>query len=256
MNKAIVLSSGGVDSTTCVGLAVKELGANNVITVSVLYGQRHSREIECADKVAKYYGLRHEVLDLSPIYKYSNCSLLAQSTQEVPEGDYASQINKSDTGVVATYVPNRNALMLNAVAALGLSIFPNDNVQIWLGAHSDDAAGNAYPDCSQKFTDMMGAAISEGTDGQVSLVAPLVNMNKAQVVASGLAIEVPYQLTTSCYNGGECACANCGTCIDRILAFKTNRVIDPITYGVHVDWSGCNKIGYLLDAYKEAEANA
>lgn len=230
MKKAVVLSSGGVDSSTCVSLAVKEFGAENVVTVSVHYGQKHSKELECADDIAKYYNVRHEVIDLSQIFKYSNCSLLSHSTEDVPEGSYAKQIDRSATGVVSTYVPNRNCLMLSAIASFGLSLFPNDEVHIYLGAHADDAAGNAYPDCSKEFTDAIAKAIWIGTDCQVIVETPLVELNKAEVVRMGLELSTPYHLTWSCYNGHDRACQNCGTCVDRIEAFRANNAIDPIEY--------------------------
>lgn len=228
--KALVLNSGGVDSTTCVGIAVNDLGARNVTTVSVFYGQKHSKELECAENIAKHYNVDHRVLDLSNILKDSNCSLLAHSTEEIRHESYADQIAKDGEGKVSTYVPFRNGLMLSAVAALAQSLYPNDDVDIYLGAHADDAAGNAYADCSQEFTDTIGEAINIGTYGKVHLVAPLVNFNKAQVVAEGLKLNVPYHLTWSCYEGHEKACGTCGTCIDRLSAFKSNGVEDPIEY--------------------------
>ena len=228
--KALVLSSGGCDSTVCVSKAVRDFGIDNVVTVSVSYGQKHSKELECAAKIAKHYNLRHEVIDLSQIFKYSNCSLLQQSTEDVPEGSYAEQIGRSETGVVSTYVPYRNGLMLSAIASLGLSLFPDAEVYIYLGAHADDAAGNAYPDCSKEFTDAVAKSIELGTDHKVKVVTPLVEMNKAQVVELGLQLNAPFELTWSCYKGHDKACANCGTCIDRINAFRANGVPDPIEY--------------------------
>ena len=146
--KALVLNSGGVDSTTCVGLAVKKFGSNNVSTVYVRYGQKHVKELECAKKIADHYHVKHYELDLSNILQYSNCSLLGHSTENVPEKSYADQIKENGEGKVSTYVPFRNGLMLSAVAALAQSIYPEDYVDIYLGAHADDAAGNAYADCS------------------------------------------------------------------------------------------------------------
>lgn len=229
MKKAIVLSSGGVDSTTCVSLAVKEVGECNVTTVSVYYGQKHSKELECAEKIANYYGVSHRVIDLSKtgIMDGSNCPLLAQSTEEIPEHSYAEQIAENGEGMVSTYVPFRNGLMLASMAAVAMSIYPDDEVDIYLGAHADDAAGEAYADCSEAFTDAMDLAISIGTYGKVHLKAPLVNMNKAQVVGTGLELGTPYELTWSCYKGGEKPCGKCGTCIDRANAFKANGVEDP-----------------------------
>lgn len=229
MKKAIVLNSGGVDSTTCVGVAVDELGKDNVMTVSVFYGQRHSKELECAEKVAKFYGVRHKVIDLSKtgIMDGSNCPLLAQSTTDIPEQSYAEQIEKNGEGMVTTYVPFRNGLMLASVAALAMAEYPDDEVSIYLGAHADDAAGNAYADCSKAFTDAMYQAINIGTYEKVSVVAPFVGLNKSQVVKKGLELGVPYELTWSCYKGGKKPCGKCGTCIDRAAAFAANGVDDP-----------------------------
>ena len=226
-DKALVLSSGGVDSTTCVGLAVKEYGHENVSTVSVFYGQKHDKELKCADLIAKYYNVAHYKLDLSNILKYSNCPLLKASTEEIPEMSYSEQIEKNGEGKVTTYVPFRNGLMLSSVAALAQSIYPDYHVHIYLGAHADDAAGDAYADCSQEFTDSMREAIRIGTYGKVHVEAPLVNMNKAGVVKLGLSLNVPYELTWSCYEGGEKPCGKCGTCIDRAAAFAANEVEDP-----------------------------
>lgn len=227
MKKALVLSSGGVDSTTCVGIAVKAVGSENVSTVSVFYGQKHNKELECADKVAEFYNVKHYVLDLSNVLQYSNCSLMKNSTEEIPMMSYAEQIEKNGEGKVSTYVPFRNGLMLSAVAALAQSIYPDDDVDIYLGAHADDAAGRAYADCSEEFTSAMNTAIVIGTYGKVRVVAPLVNLNKAGVVKLGLSIGVPYKYTWSCYAGGDKPCGHCGTCIDRAKAFEENRISDP-----------------------------
>ena len=227
MKKALVLSSGGVDSTTCLGIAVKDVGSENVSTVSVFYGQKHNKELECADKVAKFYSVKHYVLDLSNVLQYSNCSLMKNSTEDIPMMSYAEQIEKNGEGKVSTYVPFRNGLMLSAVAALAQSIYPDDDVDIYLGAHADDAAGRAYADCSEEFTSAMNTAIVIGTYGKVRVVAPLVNLNKAGVVKLGLSIGVPYKYTWSCYAGGDKPCGHCGTCIDRAKAFEANGIADP-----------------------------
>lgn len=120
--------------------------------------------------------------------------------------------------------------MLSSVAAFAVSKYPDSIVHIYLGAHADDAAGSAYADCSKEFTDAMYEAISIGTYGKVKVEAPLVNMNKAEVVKTGLELNVPYRLTWSCYEGGDVQCGTCGTCIDRKNAFKANGVEDPVPY--------------------------
>lgn len=235
--KAMVLLSGGLDSATCLGIAVTQFGADNVVAVSAQYGQKHIHEVSCADDLAHYYNVRHEFLHLSNIYQFSNCSLLSSSTESVPDGSYEEQQKSSNNDKVSTYVPFRNGVLLSAVAALAQSIYPDDEVDVYIGIHKDDAAGNAYADCSVEFADAISEAISIGTYRKVRIVSPLVNMNKAQVVKKGMELGVPYRLTTSCYKGGEKACGKCGTCIDRINAFKANRIADPIEYEIEIDWN-------------------
>ena len=223
--KAMVLSSGGVDSTTAVGLAVSRYGKENVIALSISYGQKHDKEIFAAKKVAEYYGIEQIFMDLSVIFKDSNCSLLQQSKEEIPEESYAEQIKKrKGEKPVSTYVPFRNGLFLSTAASIALS---HDCEVIYYGAHADDSAGFAYPDCSPMFHDAMNTAIWEGSGHQLKIEAPFVHKKKSEVVKIGLELGVPYELTWSCYEGGEKPCGKCGTCIDRAAAFAENGVKDP-----------------------------
>lgn len=223
--KALVLSSGGVDSTTALALAIEKYGKENVVALSVSYGQKHDKELRAAKAVAEYYGVEQLFLDLSLIFQYSNCSLLQQSDQEIPEESYAQQIEKTGgTTPVSTYVPFRNGLFLSAAASVALS---KECSVIYYGAHADDAAGAAYPDCSQAFHDAMNQAIYEGSGKQLRIEAPFVGKTKADIVALGLKHHAPYQLTWSCYEGKEEPCGKCGTCIDRAKAFAANGVSDP-----------------------------
>lgn len=225
--KAIVLSSGGVDSTTCLGIAVKEMGNENVSTLSCFYGQKHFKELLAAKRIAMTYGVKHYEVDVSALLSFSNCSLLTRSTEEVPSQSYAEQIRERGEGMVSTYVPFRNGLFLAAVATLAMSIYPEDYVDVYYGAHADDAAGRAYADCSPEFMRAMNEAVNIGTYGKVRVVDPLIDINKAQVVKQGLKLGVPYELTWSCYNGGDRPCGKCGTCIDRAEAFRLNGIPDP-----------------------------
>ena len=232
-NRAIVLSSGGIDSTTCVAYAVDYFGKQNVCTVSFLYGQKHSKELDCAKAIADYYGVNHYVLNISEILKYSDCPLMQNSTKDVELGSYSDQVTRNKDGMVSTYVPFRNGLMLSAAASLAFSLNPEEKTDIVIGAHADDAAGNAYADCSFDFISSIDEAINIGTYGKIGIVAPFVNSNKSQVVACGLKLNVLYNLTWSCYLGGNKSCVKCGTCIDRINAFKLNGIVDPIEYEVN-----------------------
>ncbi|MBE6009708.1 MAG: 7-cyano-7-deazaguanine synthase QueC [Lachnospiraceae bacterium] len=222
--KALVLLSGGVDSATSLAMLCKEHGAENVVALSISYGQKHEKELLASERLAEYYGVEHLYLDLTPIFQYSNCSLLSHSDQEIPQEDYATQLDGQEGKPVTTYVPFRNGLFLSVAASVALS---KGCEIVNYGAHRDDAAGQAYPDCSQEFYDAMNAAIVEGSGGQARLEAPFVGMTKAEVVKIGLKLHVPYQMTWSCYEGGEKPCGHCATCIDRAKAFAANGVKDP-----------------------------
>ncbi|KIR03067.1 Queuosine Biosynthesis QueC ATPase [Lachnospiraceae bacterium TWA4] len=223
--KALVLVSGGVDSTTCLGLAVDKYGKDNVVALSISYGQKHTKEVTCAKQVTDYYGVEYLTLDLSKMFEFSDCSLLSHSDVEIPHESYAEQLEKTDGKPVSTYVPFRNGLFLSSAASIALS---KDCEVIYYGAHSDDAAGSAYPDCSEVFNNAMNQAIYEGSGRQLHIEAPFVNLTKAEVVKKGLELKVPYELTWSCYEGGDKPCGVCGTCVDRQKAFELNGVVDPI----------------------------
>lgn len=222
--KALVLFSGGLDSTTCLALAVEKYGADNVLALSVSYGQKHTKEIDAAKAVAAYYGVKLQTLDLAAIFADSDCSLLKGSSHEVPKESYAEQLKETDGKPVSTYVPFRNGLFLSSAASIALS---HGCEVIYYGAHADDAAGNAYPDCSQDFNDAINAAIYLGSGKELHVEAPFVGRTKADVVREGLRLHAPYHLTWSCYEGGEKPCGLCGTCRDRAAAFAANGVSDP-----------------------------
>ena len=223
--EAMVLFSGGVDSTTCLAQAVKKHGAENVLALSISYGQKHNKEIESAEKLVKYYGVKWQTLDLSLIFADSNCSLLKGSDEEIPKESYSEQLEKTNGTPVSTYVPFRNGLFLASAASIAIS---HGCKVIYYGPHADDAAGNAYPDCSAVFNDAMSKAIYEGSGKQVRIEAPFVNMTKKDIVKLGIELGVPYELTWSCYEGGDVPCGICGTCRDRIEAFKANGITDPL----------------------------
>ena len=206
--KSIVLLSGGLDSATCLALALDGASPENVLAVNMYYGQKHDKEMQAARNIATYYGVELMELDLSAIFAKSDCSLLKGSTQNIPEGSYAEQQKDSAGHPVSTYVPFRNGLMLSAAASIAVSVGAG---VIYYGAHADDAAGNAYPDCSPEFAESMNMAINRGTDYKCRIIAPFIRCNKADIVRYGLEHGVPYELTWSCYEGGEKPCGKCGT---------------------------------------------
>ncbi len=225
--KCLVLSSGGLDSTVALAKAIKTYGKDNVVALSISYGQKHDKEIKASNNVCAYYGVEHIYLDLAEIFKYSNCSLLKASDEEIPLESYNEQLKERNGHPVTTYVPFRNGLFLSSASSIALS--KGCNV-IYYGAHKDDAAGNAYPDCSKEFTKAMADAIYLGSGNELKLEGPFVNMAKKDIVALGTKLNVPFNLTWSCYMGADKACGKCGTCIDRKEAFRLNGLKDPIDY--------------------------
>lgn len=223
--KSVVLSSGGLDSTTCLAIAVKKFGKENVSTVSIFYGQRHARELSCARMVAEFYGVNHYEFDAAEIMKNSNSTLLNSSTKNLDHSTYGEQVKKNSR--VATYVPFRNGLMLSMAASFADSLFNGEEVEIYIGVHQDDTAVNAYPDCSEKFIATISDAIKIGTYGKIKVVAPFLGKTKADIVKIGTELGVPYELTWSCYERGDVPCGKCATCLDRAKAFALNNLNDP-----------------------------
>lgn len=219
MSKVLVLASGGMDSTVLLYKAVKEVGAENVYALNMFYGQRHAKELECFAWQVNHLGImNHRSLDVKQIYDSDvNCTLFA-CNGEVPHGTYAEQ--KPEGGVVSTYVPFRNGLFL-AIAASIAEQYGYD--EIWYGAHQDDVAGDAYPDCSVSFIRSMNAAIFNGTAANIELVAPWMNFDKTNIALYAQSIGVTQEEmahTWSCYEGGETPCGKCATCLDRQKALS------------------------------------
>ncbi len=223
---ALVLSSGGVDSTTALALALERYGKENVLTLALSYGQKHSKELTAAQKIADYYRVMHRTLDLSLIFKDSDSALLQNAETPIPHASYHHQLTENDSKKpVSTYVPFRNGLFLSTAAAIALS---HRCSVIYYGAHADDAAGSAYPDCSPAFHMAMKEAIYEGSGRALTVEAPFIHQHKKDIVALGLSLGVPYELTWSCYEGNASPCGRCATCLDRMKAFSENGVTDPL----------------------------
>ncbi len=223
--KALVLLSGGLDSTTCAVLACREFGPENVIALTLFYGQKHAKEIEAAKAVVRHLGIgEHHIEKLPDIFKGGGSTLVDPELSN-PETTY-EELNKS-YGVSPTYVPFRNANFLSAATTIAMV---KEADTIFYGPHSEDARNWAYPDCTPEFNGAMANAIFIGTYMKVRLVTPMQWMTKTEVVALGRKIGVPFELTWSCYNGLEKACGVCPTCVGRLQAFKDNGMEDPIAY--------------------------
>lgn len=200
--------SGGMDSTAALQLAVDEVGADRVQAVSIGYGQRHDVELEHASTIVRRLGVSHRVLDLSGVLHGS--ALLGDG--DVPHGHYEHE------SMAATVVHGRNLLFASALIA-GAS--PGD--EVWLGVHAGDHP--VYADCRPEFVTALAAA---ATAYDVVVRAPWVHLSKAEIV--GEVPHAPYDVTWSCYEGGDAHCGRCGTCVERAEAFTLAGITDPTTY--------------------------
>jgi len=222
--RAIVLLSGGLDSSTALAMTVT--GGREVHALTIDYGQRHKKEIEAAKKVAKHFGVKsHKVLriDLAAIAG----SALTDRNVRVPTQRTLEEMGR---GIPVTYVPARNTILLGLALAYAESI---DADEIVIAANAIDFSG--YPDCRPEFyrafEDVGRLGTKRGVEGRpIRIVTPLISMSKADIVRAGEALGVPWKLTWSCYLGGEKACGVCDSCQLRLKGFKEAGVKDPLPY--------------------------
>ncbi|WP_124728127.1 7-cyano-7-deazaguanine synthase QueC [Staphylospora marina] len=221
--KAVIVLSGGLDSTTCMGIARRD--GYELYPITFHYNQRHDREVEHAKRVARFYGVhdRHKIVDVSFLGQIGGSSLTDLS-MDVPDGG-------SEEGIPNTYVPARNLIFLSLATAYAEVI---GATRIYTGVTAVDYSG--YPDCRPEFiaslTETVNLATRMGvTSGEkISIETPLIRLTKGEIIRVGLELGVPYELTTSCYNGEEEACGECDSCRLRLKGFAENGTEDPIPY--------------------------
>jgi 7-cyano-7-deazaguanine synthase len=224
--KAVVLLSGGLDSTTV--LAIAHSQSYRLFAVSFRYGQRHSIELASAARVAAAFGVeRHLVLDID-LTAIGGSALTDQL--EIPKQRSAAQINE---GIPITYVPARNTIFLSFALAWAEVL---DAADIFIGVNALDYSG--YPDCRPEFIEaferMANLATRAGVEGLVRtrIHTPLMRMSKADIIRTGLALGVDYSLTHSCYDPGPdgAPCGECDSCILRRKGFSDAGVPDPVKF--------------------------
>lgn len=219
--KATLIVSGGMDSATLayhyhkLGYALHLVGFN--------YGQRHVKELEALSAIADELKATWEIVDLSALKSSIANSSLTSDAISVPDGHYAEETMR------ITVVPNRNAIMLSIATGIAVA---NGSEVVATGVHSGDHF--IYPDCRPDFINAINQAFIYGTLGHAKpnfrVEAPFVEILKADIAALGHSFGVPYELTWSCYKGGEKHCGRCGTCVERIEAFIDAGVNDPTEY--------------------------
>jgi 7-cyano-7-deazaguanine synthase len=190
----------------------------DVHAVSFNYGQRHSKELLFAKKVCEQYKIEHKIVDISSINQLIGGSALTDDI-DVPEGHYEEDSMKT------TVVPNRNMIMLSMAVGYAVSI---EAEAVYFGAHSGDHA--IYPDCRTEFVDAMNDVCKIANYQAVEVRAPYLAASKIDILRDGLAMNLDYADTWTCYNGQEKACGRCGACQERLEAFAENNTVDPIAY--------------------------
>lgn len=221
LNKAVIIFSGGLDSTVLCYKAVAD--KLDVHALTIIYGQRHIREIDSSRKTAKLLGISHRVIDLSNINELLQGSALTDSNIEIPE---VPETAKHFETLKTTIVPNRNAIFLSVAIGYSESIMAD---KVFFGAHHSDRG--VYPDCRKEFVEAFEAAERLATDNQnLTITAPFVGMDKAEIVALGDKLGVPFENTWTCYAGGEIHCGSCSACNERKRAFRESCIDDPTIY--------------------------
>jgi len=219
--KAVVLFSGGLDSTTVLVYAMKQ--GYDVYPLTFSYGQRHAIEIKQSERTLEKYGLmqRQTVfsIDLTP---FVNCSLINKNL-EVPEFE--------ENRIPSTYVPSRNLIFLSIASGFAETL---NAEKIFIGVNSVDYSG--YPDCRPEFVDAFNKTIAVGTkqgvESGIKVEAPILNMSKKEIIELGMSLGVDYSLTHSCYNptSDGLSCGVCDSCRLRLEGFRQAGFEDPLKY--------------------------
>lgn len=215
--KAVLSLSGGIDSTT---LAVHLIRMGiDVIPVSFNYGSKHNeRELEAGGEICSYLDIpQPEVIDVTDVSFHLSSNLLGDGP--IPEGHYTEENMKK------TVVPCRNLIFASILAGIADS---NGAKSVGLGVHEEDHY--IYPDCRGDFIRALRDATLYATEGRVMVLTPLLDWSKKRIVEYGLSLGAPYHLTRTCYKTQNLACGRCGACRERLEAFESNNVDDPIKY--------------------------
>jgi 7-cyano-7-deazaguanine synthase len=219
--RAVAVVSGGLDSTT-MAYALRAQGYS-LDAIAFDYGQRHRKELTCAERMARDLEAPFTLIDLhaAGIASVLSGSALTDDSVTVPDGHYA------DESMKITVVPNRNAIMLSIACALAVT---RDAGAVAFGAHTGDHF--IYPDCRPEFVRAFDAMVNIAVEGlaSIEILAPFLSMTKADIVTLGAELHVPFERTWSCYKGGALHCGTCGTCYERREAFALARVVDPTIY--------------------------
>jgi len=239
MSKALVILSGGMDSTVLLHYVTKTLKYDEVYAVTFNYGQRIAREIECAKFQAKACNVKeHKVINMDFFRDISTMSALTNTDLKIPKA-------KDDVGNAQplSYVPFRNLLLLTSAAGWAESINAQD---LFYGAvETDDFSG--YWDCTSIFLNKVNDIYGLNRKNTIKVNAPFMRYSKEEVIKTGIDLQVDFRQTHTCYEGTDPACGECVSCAARIKGFIDNKAIDPIKYSRNIPWEryDCKPLTYL-----------
>ncbi len=224
-SSAALLLSGGMDSATCLWW-IKKHRTEKILTIAIDYHQRHRTELEFAARLSSRAGARaHKVIELDLTAIAGNP--LTDARVKVP----AAGERRQDS----TVVPFRNMLFITVAAAYAETQGIHD---LYIAPVRDDH--RAYRDCRREFYDSLEQSLRLGASQlhPFKVHTPFIRKWKTEIIALGLELKVPYELTHTCYQGRRPACGRCDACAERIAAFRANQVRDPLDYEIHVPWPG------------------
>ena len=225
--RAVVLVSGGLDSTTCIAIA-QDIGFE-VSALTVNYGQHHNFELKTAKKIIEHYEIEnHSIIDID-LSQFGGSAL----TDDIEIPKYRNEEQMSD--IPATYVPARNTVFLSLALAWAETLEAYD---IFIGVNALDYSG--YPDCRPEYISAYEKTANLATKAGVlgnkfKIHTPLINMTKSEIISTGIKLGVDYGMTSTCYdpkpNGNPCG--NCDACFLRLKGFNEANTVDPLNYTKH-----------------------
>jgi len=220
--RALVVLSGGMDSTVCAALAVRDFGAENVAALHIDYGQRtERRERQSFQQVCDRLGIPTRLAVKTEFFRAIGGSALTDDQIAVPQA--GPEIGAE---IPVTYVPFRNSHFLSAAVSWAEVLGAE---KIYIGAVQQDSSG--YPDCRPEFYAAFNEAVRTGTkEGTIHIETPLISLRKAEIVTLGLELGAPFDLTWSCYGREDRACGVCDSCVLRMRAFAAAGASDPVAY--------------------------
>jgi len=238
-NYSVTLLSGGLDSTTVTAYA--RAHSDHLTALTFEYGQSHSKEVKCAQRIASIMGIDHKFVDISFLGEVAWYSALTNPKAfPIPKGMDAQQIG---TSIPISYVPLRNTIfltlaaayleseVLHAIEVIGLKS-ADISAYLYVAPNAIDYSG--YPDCRPEYFEQMTATLRYGSKLgtqygiQIQIKTPIIRMSKAEIVKMGTILNAPLEHTWSCYEGGESPCLTCDSCVLRARGFEEAEIADPL----------------------------